>query len=130
MAAAAGCRRLRGVRAGAAGAGADTGGMMIALVLSVAVALLALVHWYVWRRTVRDVSAPGSAWRRIGTGLAVLLPPLAVHRSGRTDLVPLSVGLTLCLWVPGAVHAWHVVGRAAWEREQQFIAAFQHHVRH
>ncbi|PBC76137.1 hypothetical protein BX265_0839 [Streptomyces sp. TLI_235] len=65
--------------------------MMIALVLLVAVALLTLVHWYVWRRTVRDVSAPGSAWRRIGTGLLVLLPLLSLGALIGGRALPLAV---------------------------------------
>ncbi|MEV8093062.1 metallophosphoesterase [Kitasatospora sp. NPDC085879] len=65
--------------------------MMIALVLLVAVALLTLVHWYVWRRTVRDVAAPGSAWRRIGTGLLVLLPLLSLGALIGGRALPLAV---------------------------------------
>jgi uncharacterized membrane protein YqaE (UPF0057 family) len=62
--------------------------------------------------------------------LAVVLPPLAVRKAGHAELVPLSILLTLFMWVPGVAHAWHVVGRSRWEREQQFVAAFQHHLRH
>ena len=62
--------------------------------------------------------------------VALLLPPLAVRQSGHPEQLPLSILLTLLLWVPGVIHAWHVVGRAAWERERQFVNAFQHHVRH
>jgi uncharacterized membrane protein YqaE (UPF0057 family) len=81
-------------------------------------------------RTSRGLS-PFSRWQLDSLHwMAVLLPPVAVLQSGHPERVPLSVVLTLLLWVPGVVHAWHVVGRAAWEREQQFVAAFQHHVRH
>ncbi|HET6635578.1 MAG TPA: metallophosphoesterase [Streptomyces sp.] len=50
--------------------------MIVVAVLAalVVLALLVAVHWYVWRRTVRDVSAPGGWWRRTGTVLIVLLP--------------------------------------------------------
>lgn len=51
---------------------------MIAFFLVVVLALLALVHWYVWRRLVRDVTAPGGLGRRIGTGVVVALPVLSV----------------------------------------------------
>lgn len=51
---------------------------MIAFFLVVVLALLALVHWYVWRRLVRDVTAPGGLGRRIGTGAVVALPVLSV----------------------------------------------------
>ncbi|MFF2412441.1 peptidoglycan DD-metalloendopeptidase family protein [Streptomyces sp. NPDC058092] len=40
-----------------------------ALILSV----LAAVHWYLYRRLVKDVSRAGSPWRRIGTVLVWLL---------------------------------------------------------
>ncbi|MFE9334618.1 metallophosphoesterase [Streptomyces sp. NPDC006925] len=40
----------------------------------VVLGLLAGTHLYLWRRFVRDVSAPGGLWRRLGTVLAVLLP--------------------------------------------------------
>lgn len=49
--------------------------------------LMGFAHWYLWRRLVRDVSAPGGVWRRTGTVLAFALPVLvvvnvAVGRSG------------------------------------------------
>ncbi|WP_199923004.1 metallophosphoesterase [Streptomyces sp. NRRL B-24484] len=65
--------------------------MMIALVLLVAVALLTLVHWYVWRRTVRDVAAPGSAWRRTGTGLLIVLPLLSLGALVGGRALPMAV---------------------------------------
>ena len=61
---------------------------------------------------------------------AVLLPPLAVKQCGRADLVPMSILLTLLLWVPGVVHAWNVVSRTQAEREQQFVNAFRSHIGH
>ncbi|WP_432015967.1 metallophosphoesterase [Streptomyces hydrogenans] len=51
---------------------------MIAFFLVVVLALLALVHWYVWRRLVRDVTAPRGLARRIGTGVVIALPVLSV----------------------------------------------------
>ncbi len=51
--------------------------VFVLVALSV-VALLAGAHWYVWRRLVRDTTAPGSVLRRVGTVAAVLLPVLAV----------------------------------------------------
>nr|WP_043225913.1 metallophosphoesterase [Streptomyces sp. NRRL F-5193] len=51
---------------------------MIAFSLVVVLALLALVHWYVWRRLVRDVTAPRGLARRIGTGVVIALPVLSV----------------------------------------------------
>jgi uncharacterized protein len=53
--------------------------ILVAVLVAVAVlALLVAVHWYVWRRGVRDVSAPGGWWRRTGTVLIVLLPACTV----------------------------------------------------
>ncbi len=40
-------------------------------------ALLAAVHWYVWRRLVRDVTAPGGLARRAGTVAVIVLPLLS-----------------------------------------------------
>ncbi|MFK3735334.1 metallophosphoesterase [Streptomyces sp. NPDC088090] len=46
--------------------------------LVVALALLGAVHWYVWRRLVRDVTAARGPARRIGTAAVVVLPLLSV----------------------------------------------------
>ncbi|MEU0402565.1 metallophosphoesterase [Streptomyces sp. NPDC006197] len=48
------------------------------LVLVVVLALLGAVHWYVWRRLVRDVTTAGSLARRLGTGVVVALPLLSL----------------------------------------------------
>jgi uncharacterized membrane protein YqaE (UPF0057 family) len=49
--------------------------------------------------------------------LAVLVPPAAVWLCRRPRQLPVSVLLTACLWLPGAVHAVFVA-RAAAERER------------
>ncbi|MFJ5706205.1 metallophosphoesterase [Streptomyces sp. NPDC093105] len=56
--------------------------------LVVVLALLGAVHWYVWRRLVRDVTAPGGRARRLGTVLVVVLPLLSVAAlaSGRAGV--------------------------------------------
>ncbi|WP_031009081.1 metallophosphoesterase [Streptomyces sp. NRRL F-5727] len=56
--------------------------------LVVVLALLGAVHWYVWRRLVRDVTAPGGRARRLGTVLVVVLPLLSVGAlaSGRAGV--------------------------------------------
>lgn len=41
--------------------------------------------------------------------LAILLPPLAVLLCGKPIQFLLSVVLTLCLWIPGVIHALCVV---------------------
>ncbi|WP_434595460.1 metallophosphoesterase [Streptomyces sp. A5-4] len=50
-------------------------GILLGLVV---VALLAGVHWYVWRRLVRDTTAPGGLPRRAGSVTLVVLPLLMV----------------------------------------------------
>lgn len=42
--------------------------------------------------------------------LAILCPPLAVLLCGKPIQALLNLGLTAMLWVPGAIHAWGVVG--------------------
>ncbi|MFB7358117.1 metallophosphoesterase [Streptomyces gardneri] len=48
------------------------------LILVVVLAVLGGVHWYVWRRLVRDVTAPGGLPRRLGTAVVVALPLLSL----------------------------------------------------
>ncbi|MFB6841259.1 metallophosphoesterase [Streptomyces sp. NPDC056361] len=74
------------------------------LVLVVVLALLGAVHWYVWRRLVRDVTAPGSVPRRLGTGVLVALPVLSVAalvsgRAGAPFLVQQVVAWPGFLWL-------------------------------
>ncbi|MGW8885103.1 metallophosphoesterase [Streptomyces sp. NPDC055749] len=52
--------------------------MVFVLVAVAVVALLAIVHRYVWRRFVGDTTVPGSALRRAGTVAAFVLPLLTV----------------------------------------------------
>ncbi|MFC5666641.1 metallophosphoesterase [Kitasatospora misakiensis] len=67
--------------------------MIVLVVLGalLVLALLTLVHWYLWRRLVRDVSAPGGRWRRTGTVLAVALPVLSVGALVGGELFPMAV---------------------------------------
>ncbi|MFH8368509.1 metallophosphoesterase [Streptomyces sp. NPDC018031] len=54
---------------------------MVAVFVLIAVAvlgLLAVVHWYLWRRLVRDTTAPGGRARRVGTWAAFALPVISV----------------------------------------------------
>ncbi len=56
--------------------------------------------------------------------IAILLPPLAVLLCGKPFQAVLNVLLTLCLWIPGAVHAVLVVSSTqADERNKLLIAA-------
>lgn len=54
--------------------------------------LLSAVHWYLWKRLVADVSAPGGWYRRVGTVLLVLLPVTTLlFQWGGQAGVPFSV---------------------------------------
>ncbi|UCM89974.1 metallophosphoesterase [Streptomyces marincola] len=65
--------------------------MAIAAVITMLL-LVAVVHWYLYRRLVRDVSKPGGAYRRIGACVLVLMPVLAVLAvSGGEFGVPFGV---------------------------------------
>ncbi|MGW4852392.1 metallophosphoesterase [Streptomyces sp. NPDC004288] len=74
------------------------------LVLVVVLALLGAVHWYVWRRLVRDVTAPGGLARRLGTALVVVLPlfslaALVSSRAGAPFPVQQAVAWPGFLWL-------------------------------
>ncbi|MEX0173223.1 metallophosphoesterase [Streptomyces sp. LMG1-1-1.1] len=74
------------------------------LVLVVVLALLGTVHWYVWRRLVRDVTAPGSVPRRLGTAVLVALPLLSLAalvsaRAGAPFVLQQAVAWPGFLWL-------------------------------
>ncbi|WP_149185009.1 metallophosphoesterase [Streptomyces sp. TRM49041] len=52
--------------------------LVVLLVIALVLVLLGVVHWYVWRRLVRDVTRPGGWARRAGTVAAIVLPLLSV----------------------------------------------------
>ncbi|WP_328475681.1 metallophosphoesterase [Actinoplanes sp. NBC_00393] len=52
--------------------------LVFLLVLAVVLAILASAHWYVWRRLVRDTTAPRTGWRRAGNAVFIAGPVLAV----------------------------------------------------
>jgi uncharacterized membrane protein YqaE (UPF0057 family) len=58
--------------------------------------------------------------------LCIILPPLAVLTTGRIGAFLLSCLLTLCLWVPGVVHAILVTNDYYEERRhRQMIRAIK-----
>ncbi|MDX2559809.1 metallophosphoesterase [Streptomyces sp. TX20-6-3] len=74
------------------------------LVLIVVLALLGAVHWYVWRRLVRDVTTPASLPRRLGTAVVVVLPllsfaALASSRAGAPFVLQQVVAWPGFLWL-------------------------------
>ncbi|MBC3993299.1 metallophosphoesterase, partial [Streptomyces sp. AC563] len=77
---------------------------VFALVALLIVALLGGVHWYVWRRMVRDITTAGGWPRRVGTWAVIALPLLSVGAlvSGRAG-APFTVQRVLAwpgyLWL-------------------------------
>ncbi|WP_063734911.1 metallophosphoesterase [Streptomyces sp. RTd22] len=101
--------------------------VLFVLIALAVVGLLVGVHWYVWRRLIRDTTAPGGRARRTGTAAAFALPLITVGAlvAGRTGVpfpiqrvlawpgylwLALLLYLTLALLVGEAVrpllHAW------------------------
>ncbi|WP_055546820.1 metallophosphoesterase [Streptomyces sp. NBRC 110028] len=78
--------------------------VLFVLIALAVVGLLVGVHWYVWRRLVRDTTAPGGRARRTGTAAAFALPLISVGTlvAGRTG-VPFPVQRVLAwpgyLWL-------------------------------
>ncbi|BAL89794.1 putative metallophosphoesterase [Actinoplanes missouriensis 431] len=52
--------------------------LLFLLIFAVVLAILATAHWYVWRRLIRDTTAPRTRWRRAGTAVFIAGPVLAV----------------------------------------------------
>lgn len=76
---------------------------MILVILPVVLVLFGAVHGYLWKRLVRDVSAPRGAWRRTGTVLAVVLPLLSLGALVGGRLLPIAAERVLAwpgyLWL-------------------------------
>ncbi|MGW4649533.1 metallophosphoesterase [Kitasatospora sp. NPDC004289] len=99
--------------------------MIFLLIVPLVLGLYALVHWYLWRRLVRDVSAPGGRWRRSGTVAAVALPLLGLGALVGGRALPLSaerwvawpgyMWLATLIYLMLALFAGEVV-RAVWLR--------------
>lgn len=78
--------------------------VIVLLVVAAVLAVLAGAHWYVWRRLVRDTTAPGTAARRAGTVAVWVLPLLSVAalvsgRAGAPFLVQQMVAWPGYLWL-------------------------------
>ncbi|WP_232696839.1 YqaE/Pmp3 family membrane protein [Brevibacillus daliensis] len=58
--------------------------------------------------------------------LAIICPPLAVLFAGRPGSAILNLILTLCLWIPGVIHAILVVNDAKSDkRNKKLIRAMR-----
>lgn len=58
--------------------------------------------------------------------LAIVLPPVAVLMAGKPAQAVLNVLLTICIWIPGVIHALFVVNsRNADNRNKAVIAAIK-----
>lgn len=51
-------------------------GIVLVLAIPVVIGVMGGLHWYVWRRLVRDTTAPGTVGRRLGTAVLVAGPAL------------------------------------------------------
>ncbi|MFF7990877.1 metallophosphoesterase [Kitasatospora xanthocidica] len=82
--------------------------MSSALFVALVVPALAAVHYYVWRRVVRDTTAPGSRPRRAGTALLVLLGVLLVAAPPAESALPKPLAVTVgwpgFLWMAGILY--------------------------
>ncbi|MER5207143.1 metallophosphoesterase [Streptomyces sp. NPDC002825] len=97
------------------------------LVLVVVLALLGAVHWYVWRRLVRDTTAPGGLPRRLGTAAVVALPLLSVaalvsSRAGAPFVLQQAVAWPGFLWL--AVLLYLVLALLVGEAVRPFLRAW------
>lgn len=58
--------------------------------------------------------------------LAILLPPIAVLSCGKWFQALVNLVLTLCFWLPGAIHAMFVVSDYHRERNlEQMVGAMR-----
>ncbi|GFH65491.1 membrane protein [Streptomyces rutgersensis] len=76
---------------------------LFVVVACAVLASLVALHWYVWRRVVRDTTRPGSPVRRVATALLVLGPVLfvgafATGRSGLPFLLKQIIAWPGYLW--------------------------------
>ncbi|MFF8646919.1 metallophosphoesterase [Streptomyces griseoluteus] len=83
--------------------------IVFALVALAVLALVAGLHWYVWRRLVRDTTRPGGVARRAGTALFVAAPVLMIaalvaERSGAPFWLQRALAWPGFLWMALALY--------------------------
>jgi len=54
---------------------------------------------------------------------AILLPPLAVWKCGRTGQFRINLLLTALLWLPGVIHALWIVSEHCPDERAHYVAA-------
>jgi predicted MPP superfamily phosphohydrolase len=83
--------------------------VVFVLVALLVVAALVAVHWYMWRRLVRDTTAPRGPGRRLGTAVFLLGAVLLVGAlTSRGDFLPFGVRRAVSwpgyLWMAGMLY--------------------------
>ncbi len=83
--------------------------LVIALVALVAVAVLGGLHWYVWRRLVRDTTRAWGPARITGTvvlvaGPVLMIAALAAERGGAPFWLQQALGWPGFLWMALAIY--------------------------
>lgn len=53
--------------------------------------------------------------------LAIICPPLAVLLAGKPGSALLNLVLTICLWIPGVIHAFLVINSAQADKRTERI---------
>ncbi|CAM5713533.1 metallophosphoesterase [Streptomyces aurantiogriseus] len=84
-------------------------GIVLVLAIPVVVGVMGGLHWYVWRRLVRDTTAPGTVGRRLGTAVLVAGPALMLtvftgDRLGLPFLLVRIVAWPAYLWAAVALY--------------------------
>ncbi|GGW30561.1 membrane protein [Streptomyces lucensis JCM 4490] len=83
--------------------------IVFALVAVAVLAVVAALHWYVWRRLVRDTTRAGGTARRAGTavflaGPALMTAALVAERSGAPFWLQRTLAWPGFLWMPLALY--------------------------
>ncbi|MFE5212083.1 metallophosphoesterase [Streptomyces sp. NPDC056600] len=83
--------------------------VVFVLVALLVLAALVAVHWYMWRRLVRDTTAPGGLGRRLGTAVFLLGALLLVGAlTSRGEFLPFAVRRAVSwpgyLWMAGLLY--------------------------
>ncbi|EKX63008.1 metallophosphoesterase [Streptomyces ipomoeae] len=100
-------------------------GVVLVLAIPVVMGVMGGLHWYVWRRIVRDTTTPGTVWRRLGTvvlvaGPALMLTVFTGDRLGLPFQLVRIVAWPAYLWA--AVALYLLIGVIAGEAVRPALA--------